>query len=84
MTAHDDNRQMRVLSFIAHYSEKNGYAPTLSEIREAVGLASSSTVLYYLDHLEKDGYIRRGPRGTSRTLAFTEEGRSVLGASVPA
>lgn len=84
MTTHDEQRHVRVLGFIASYVERNGYAPSLKEIREAVGLASSSTVLYYLGRLEKDGYIRRGPHRTSRTLVVTPEGRSAIATSVPA
>ncbi len=38
-----------------------GYPPSVREIGEAVGLASSSTVHGHLDRLEKKGFIRRDP-----------------------
>ncbi|GGA24896.1 LexA repressor [Paenibacillus physcomitrellae] len=38
-----------------------GYPPSVREIGEAVGLASSSTVHGHLDRLEKKGLIRRDP-----------------------
>ncbi|ORO00550.1 repressor LexA, partial [Staphylococcus aureus] len=38
-----------------------GYPPSVREIGEAVGLASSSTVHGHLSRLEEKGYIRRDP-----------------------
>ena len=38
---------------------KQGYPPSVREIGEAVGLASSSTVHGHLSRLEEKGYIRR-------------------------
>ena len=40
---------------------EKGYPPSVREIGEAVGLASSSTVHGHLDRLEKKGFIRRDP-----------------------
>jgi transcriptional regulator with XRE-family HTH domain len=39
-----------------------GRAPSLREIGEAVGLASTSSVAYQLGELEQKGYIRRYPQ----------------------
>ncbi len=55
------NRQQAILEFIKHEVRQKGYPPSVREIGEAVGLASSSTVHGHLDRLEKKGMIRRDP-----------------------
>ncbi|MFC0299629.1 transcriptional repressor LexA [Virgibacillus soli] len=54
-------RQKAILDFIKDEVDKKGYPPSVREIAEAVGLASSSTVHGHLSRLEKKGYIRRDP-----------------------
>ncbi|KXH80063.1 transcriptional repressor LexA [Sporosarcina sp. HYO08] len=54
-------RQEDILSFIKDEVRKKGYPPSVREIGEAVGLASSSTVHGHLARLESKGYIRRDP-----------------------
>src|SRR3954452_8706801 len=54
-------RQEDILSFIKSEVKKKGYPPSVREIGEAVGLASSSTVHGHLARLESKGYIRRDP-----------------------
>lgn len=55
------SRQEAILSFIKNEVRDKGYPPSVREIGEAVGLASSSTVHGHLDRLEKKGFIRRDP-----------------------
>lgn len=55
------NRQQAILQFIKNEVRDKGYPPSVREIGEAVGLASSSTVHGHLDRLEKKGLIRRDP-----------------------
>ncbi|GGJ28581.1 MULTISPECIES: transcriptional repressor LexA [Paenibacillus] len=55
------NRQQAILEFIRNEVKLKGYPPSVREIGEAVGLASSSTVHGHLDRLEKKGLIRRDP-----------------------
>lgn len=55
------NRQNAILEFIKSEVREKGYPPSVREIGEAVGLASSSTVHGHLDRLEKKGLIRRDP-----------------------
>lgn len=52
-------RQQQILDFIKGEVRAKGYPPSVREIGEAVGLASSSTVHGHLDRLEKRGLIRR-------------------------
>ncbi|KAA8785999.1 transcriptional repressor LexA [Paenibacillus sp. 2TAF8] len=55
------SRQQAILEFIRNEVRLKGYPPSVREIGEAVGLASSSTVHGHLDRLEKKGLIRRDP-----------------------
>lgn len=54
-------RQQDILDFIKGEVKKKGYPPSVREIGEAVGLASSSTVHGHLARLESKGFIRRDP-----------------------
>ena len=52
---------------IAGSVRERGYPPTIREIGEAFGIASTNGVRYYLDRLERAGKIRRD-RWTSRGI----------------
>jgi repressor LexA len=54
-------RQQDILNFIKQKVQEKGYPPSVREIGQAVGLASSSTVHGHLARLEEKGYIRRDP-----------------------
>ena len=54
-------RQQEILQFIKKEVKEKGYPPSVREIGEAVGLASSSTVHGHLSKLETKGFIRRDP-----------------------
>lgn len=54
-------RQQDILDFIKQEVKSKGYPPSVREIGEAVGLASSSTVHGHLSRLESKGLIRRDP-----------------------
>lgn len=54
-------RQQDILNFIKKEVQDKGYPPSVREIGEAVGLASSSTVHGHLARLESKGLIRRDP-----------------------
>ncbi|RKD25125.1 repressor LexA [Ammoniphilus oxalaticus] len=54
-------RQHAILNFIKNEVKEKGYPPSVREIGQAVGLASSSTVHGHLSRLEKKGLIRRDP-----------------------
>ena len=54
-------RQQEILDFIKDEVLSKGYPPSVREIGQSVGLASSSTVHGHLSRLEKKGYIRRDP-----------------------
>ncbi len=54
-------RQQDILDFIKAEVKTKGYPPSVREIGQAVGLASSSTVHGHLARLESKGLIRRDP-----------------------
>ena len=55
-------RQQKMLQVIREYGKHRGYAPSLREIAEAAGLASTSSVSYQLSVLQDKGYLRRDAR----------------------
>jgi repressor LexA len=55
-------RQSKIIQVIEDSVQRCGYAPTLREIGEAAGLASTSSVSHQLSALEKKGYLSRGAR----------------------
>ena len=61
MTQKISKRQEAILTFIKEEVRSKGYPPSVREIGEAVGLASSSTVHEHLARLESKGLIRRDP-----------------------
>ncbi|MFB4306920.1 hypothetical protein [Actinomadura sp. GTD37] len=62
-------RQENILAAIHDAIRHRGYPPSIREIGDAVGLASTSSVAGQLKALERGGYIRRtGGRGQSRTI----------------
>ncbi|MEW6296830.1 MAG: transcriptional repressor LexA [Thermodesulfobacteriota bacterium] len=54
-------RQERLLRTIEAWCAKQGYAPTLQELAQAMGIASLQGVKDHLKALERKGYIRRAP-----------------------
>ncbi len=52
-------KQKEVLDFMEQYLRSHGYAPTLREIGEALGLSSVATVYQHLKHLQDKGLVRR-------------------------
>lgn len=71
-------KQHEILEFIHQEVSKRGYPPTVREICNATGLASTSTVHGHLSRLEKQGYILRDP-AKPRAIEVTEEGLLKLG-----
>lgn len=53
------NRERQVLDFIGQYIQRNGYAPTLAEIAESLGLSAVSTIHEHLERLVQKGYIKK-------------------------
>lgn len=72
MTAHRSDRPLMILDAIEEYTATHGYAPSVRDIGERVGLASTSAVHHHLLKLERDGLVR-WDRGTARSLCVIRE-----------
>jgi repressor LexA len=70
MTRHDAERRQRIIDFIARTVDERGYPPSVREIADGVGLASTSAVHHHLIALERDGLLERGTN-SSRALRLT-------------
>ena len=72
--------QQKILDFIKSEIDLKGYPPSVREICAAVGLKSTSTVHAHLNHLERQGLIRRDstkPRALEVLDGSHQRGRSV-------
>ena len=91
-------RQRTILAVIRDSVQRRGYPPSIREICEQAGLASTSSVAHQLGVLEKKGYIRRDPklpravnvrdgkpgkRGRARTVTPSDAGHTPTPAFVP-
>jgi len=65
-------RQKEILDLIGKSIDKYGYAPTLTEIAQSMGLSSLATVHEHLSTLEKKGLIRRY-RGAVRGIELLKK-----------
>jgi len=65
-------KHIKVLEFLADYQSDHGRPPSIREIGEKVKISSTSVVNYYLDQLEKMGYLERADR-VSRGLRLTDK-----------
>jgi repressor LexA len=52
-------RQREILTYLANYSEEQGYAPSFEEIATQFNYNSLATVHEHLTNLERKGYIKR-------------------------
>ena len=78
MTKQDQQRADRILAFIREAVAERGYPPSVREIAEAVGLASTSAVHHHLTKLEKDGRLNKeATRSRALSLPGMTGGRVV-------
>lgn len=76
-------RQRLILECIAGSVAERGFPPTMREIGERVGLASTASVSHQLQQLERAGIIRRDPHN-ARSLEITLPGEAPAPTAVPA
>jgi len=78
VTKQDQQRADRILAFIREAVAERGYPPSVREIAEAVGLASTSAVHHHLTKLEKDGRLNKeATRSRALSLPGMTGGRVV-------
>ena len=75
-------RQREVYDFVARFIEQRGFAPTMGEIGEQLGLRSPATVHQLLSALESQGLIRRVPHA-SRAIELVEQSAPEVIGEIP-
>ncbi|MEK7592450.1 MAG: transcriptional repressor LexA [Patescibacteria group bacterium] len=70
-------RERQILEFISQFIQRYGYAPTLKEIGEALGMASPATVHEHIDKLRQRGFIKKLD-GTARGLDLSDSVKTAL------
>jgi len=73
----------KIITFIGDSLRSKGYPPSLREIGEAVGLASTSSVAYQMSVLQATGYVSREP-GRPRTAVPRLPGQDNTGTEAAA
>lgn len=65
-------RHHKILKYMESYQKQFGYPPAIREICDETGVSSTSVVNYYLDQLEKWGYIKR-EKNISRGITLLKD-----------
>ncbi|MBI2611933.1 transcriptional repressor LexA [Candidatus Gottesmanbacteria bacterium] len=65
-------KERQILEFISQFIQRNGYAPTLAEIAESIGVSALSTVHEHLSSLQRKGFLKR-KAGVDRSIELNEE-----------
>ena len=60
--------QRQTLEFLRNFLADKGYAPSLKDIADFIGVRSPSTAHFHLERLEDKGFIRRGADGMLELL----------------
>jgi repressor LexA len=55
--------QRQALEFLRNFISEHGFAPTLKDIAEFLGVKSASTAHFHLSRLEQKGFIKKGLQG---------------------
>ena len=71
--ARTSNKSQLILDFINSFIQENGYAPSVREIGQAVGLSSTASVSYQLRQLQAKGLLQApGGKGSKRTVVTAQ------------
>ncbi len=71
-------KEREMYEYIVKVMEEKGYAPSVRDIQNALGIKSTATVHAYLNRLEDKGYIQK-EQGKSRTLRVGAEPQPTSG-----
>ena len=74
--------QQRVYDYIDESIAEHGYAPSVREIGEALGLKSPSTVHFHIKHLQEMGLIEKSA-GKGRAITLKKQPQAVPAAPQP-
>lgn len=67
------NRQKEALDFINAFIRENGYSPSLKELANFLETENLSTAQYYIQELEKKGYLQRDPHKNRGITTITQK-----------
>ena len=63
------NKAELILNYVNQFVSENGYAPSVREIGEAVGLRSTASVSYHLQQMQSKGLLQTaGAKGRKRAI----------------
>lgn len=64
------NKSELILDYVNQFIQENGFAPSIREIGEAVGLRSTASVSYHLHQLQEKGLlVSPGSKGRKRAIS---------------
>ena len=67
------NKAQLILEFVNAFVQEHGFAPSVREIGEAVGLRSTASVSYHLQQLQEKGFLQApGAKGRKRAIVTTQ------------
>ena len=67
------NKAQLILEFVNAFVQEHGFAPSVREIGEAVGLRSTASVSYHLQQLQEKGFLQSpGAKGRKRAIVTTQ------------
>ena len=67
------NKPQLILDFVNSFVQENGFAPSVREIGEAVGLRSTASVSYHLQQLQQKGLLLApGGKGRKRAVVTAQ------------
>jgi len=64
-------KQTEIRNYITEYIRKNSYAPSLEEIRDAMGISAISTIHEHLSNMAEKGIIKK-IKGTARGIELVK------------
>lgn len=78
-------RQREIVDFLAQYLQKHGYAPTLREIADAIGVSSLATVHEHISRLIDKGVLTKDKESNSRDIRLVDKSLASVnrGVSLP-
>ena len=71
--ARTTNKADMILEFVNQFVQENGYAPSVREIGQAVGLSSTASVSYHVRQLQAKGLLRSPGKGRKRSIITAQK-----------
>ncbi len=77
-----EKKTEQLLEFITHFIQKNNYPPSVREMQKGIGVASTATINYYLEKLQKLNLIKKSAM-KNRTIELVRTEEQPESVSVP-